>query len=108
MQITSVKWLNSEMVELSLAQGMPKMFATPLQSVHEGDREVEVQPGDVAMLVGQYLAIGEPDHSPDGSTEAPLLMTNYMRITGQENTNRKRRGINRGQHQEVGTVVYFR
>ena len=97
--IGDVNWLNDETIELSL-HGQPlKIYVTPIRPIPEGYRNDEVQPGDVVLFVGQYLAVGVPEQGSEGDN-APLIMTNYLRITSVEEENRSRRGMNREHHLE--------
>ncbi|KAG8527776.1 uncharacterized protein KY384_007930 [Bacidia gigantensis] len=105
--VSAVRWLNDEIVELSLYQQVAKIFVTPLQPVPEGYREDEVRPGDTGLLVGRYFAIGEPDNE-NADPKAPLIMTNYLKITGQEEESKGRRGMNRGQKTETRLIQSFK
>lgn len=92
--IIGVKWLTAELVELYLSQQPSKLVVTPLKSVPEGYRGDEVRVGDTAMLLGQYVAIGERE---EGSREpnGKFIMTNYLKIVSMEEQNKSRRGKNR-------------
>ncbi|KAL9607950.1 MAG: hypothetical protein Q9167_007188 [Letrouitia subvulpina] len=106
--VADVKWLSDEVIELTLRNQPSKIFATPLKPVPEGYRHDEIRINDVVSLMGQYVAISEPDEDPRGERGLPLIMTNYLRITGTEEQNRSRRGMNRGQHLEARVVQCFR
>ena len=75
--ISGVKWLTGEVIELSLEQQPSNFFVTPLKPVPEGHRNDEVRVGDIAMLLGQYLAIGDRDEDSPGPN-APFSMINYL------------------------------
>ncbi|KAL8937938.1 MAG: hypothetical protein Q9211_003437 [Gyalolechia sp. 1 TL-2023] len=108
MTVTNIRWLSDEVIELSLQNQSSKMFVSPLKPVPEGYRDDEIRVNDIISLVGQYIAVGEPDDS-DRQEPCPLLiMTNYLRITGMEEQNRSRRGMNRGRHMEEKVLQCFR
>lgn len=92
--IDGVKWLTGEVIELPLHQQPSKLFVTPLKRVSEVHRDDEFRLRDIAMLLGQYVAIGEWDEDSSGS-DAPFSMTNYVRIVSVEEQNQSRRGKNR-------------
>ena len=105
--ITGVKWLTHEVVELSLSQRPSKLVVTPLKSVPEGYRNDEVQVGDIAVLLGQYVAIGERvQENPEPN--AAFSMTNYLKIVSVEEQNQSRRGKNRSQDSNAIGTCYFR
>ena len=105
--IVGVKWLTVELVELSLSQQPSKLVVTPLKSVPEGYRDDEVRVGDTAMLLGQYVAIGERvQENPEPN--AALSMTNYLKIVSVEEQNQSRRGKNRRQDSNAMGTCYFR
>ena len=110
--ISRVTWLNDEIIELQLQDPPFKVFATPLNPVLETQRNDEVQQGDIALFVGQYLALGVHDEDQyEGTADAgssPLLMTNYLRITSMEEQVQSRRGQNRGRNKEVRMRVSFK
>ena len=103
--IIEARWLTDKLIELSLSHPRPKIFATPLKFVPEGHRDDEVRIGDVAVLVGQYVIIGEVDEEHGGS---PLSMTNYLRIVSIEEQNLSRRSKNRAAELETQTTSCFR
>ncbi len=105
--IRGVKWLTGDLIELSLYQEPSKLFVTPLKSVPEGHRDDEVRVGDIAMLLGQYVAIGERDEDSSGPN-VPFSMTNYLRIVSMEEQNQSRRGKNRIQESDAKVVCYFK
>ena len=80
-------------MEISLEGHTAKYLAKPL-NVDEFEQADEVQEGDHAALVGQYLMLAVPAEKPGVMA---FLMTNYMRITGLEESVRSRRGANRKQ-----------
>ncbi|KAM0797109.1 hypothetical protein BDR22DRAFT_824619 [Usnea florida] len=92
--IIGVKWLTVELIELYLSQQPSKLVVTPLKSVPEGYRGDEVRIGDTAMLLGQYVAIGEREEGSRG-TNGLIIMTNYLKIVSMEEQNKSRRGKNR-------------
>jgi hypothetical protein len=91
--VTSVTWRQRDVVEISLLGHTAKYLAKPL-NVDDFEQADEVQEGDHAALVGQYLMLAEPAEKPGAAT---FLMTNYLRITGLEESVRSRRGANRTQ-----------
>ena len=105
-EVSSIKWLTSELIELSLRQQPSKLFVTPLQPVPEGHRDDEVRVGDIAMLLGQYVAIGECN---DGlGPNAAFTMINYLRIVNMEEQNQSRRGRNRIPESYAKVVCRFK
>ena len=99
-EVTDSHWLSDEIIESTLAPGEQKIFVSPLEPVLEGEREDEVKIGDIGILVGHFLAIAERD-APQVRSDAPLIMTNYLKIIGQETVKVGRRGRNRGQAQNA-------
>ena len=99
-EVTARHWLNDEIIELKLTPGELKLFVSPLELVPEGYRDDEVKIGDIGFLVGHFLAIAERDVT-QSRADAPLIMTNYLKIMGQEMVKVGRRGQNRGQAQEA-------
>lgn len=102
--IQGVTWLTDDLVELSLSHWPSKLFVTPLQPVPEGYRKDEVQVGERAVLLGQYVAIGEPDDQRD----AALTMTNYLRIVSMGEQNQSRRRKNRIQESDGMVACRFK
>ncbi|CAF9904073.1 MAG: hypothetical protein ALECFALPRED_004831 [Alectoria fallacina] len=92
--IGGVKWLTGEVIELSLYQQPSKLFVTPLKPVPENHRDDEVRVDDIALLLGQYVAIGERDEDSSRPTAA-FSMINYLRIVSMEEENQSRGGKNR-------------
>lgn len=105
--VIGVSWLNSELVELRLDGRPSKLFVTPLKPCPEGYRSDEVRVGDIAVLLGQYVAIGEDNNDGTGPHNA-LSMTNYLRIISMEDQNQSRRGKNRLQESDARVVCCFR
>jgi len=77
------QWLTDDVIELSLLQQPSKLFVPPLRPVPEGFRDDEVRVIDIAMLVGQYVAIGEWDESSEDPNDA-FIMTNYLKVVSRE------------------------
>ena len=107
--IRNVKWLTGEVIELSLHlyQQPSKLFVTPLKPVPEGYRDDEVRIGDVAILLGQYVAIGERDED-SYEPNAALSMINCLRIVSMEERNQSRRGKNRMQESDARVTCCFK
>ena len=105
--ISSVRWLTGEVIELSLSQRPSKVFVTPLQPVPEGHRDDEARDGDIAILIGQYIAIGERSENNYRPHEA-YSMINYLRIVSMEEQNQSRRGKNRIQESEGRVLSRFK
>ena len=105
--ISGVKWLTGEVIELSLEQQPSKFFVTPLKAVPEGHRNDEVRVGDIAMLLGQYHAIGERDEDSSGPN-GPFSMINYLRIVSVEEQIQSRRGKNRIQESDAKVKCDFK
>ena len=105
--VGGVKWLTSEVIELSLYQQPSKVFVTPLKPVPEGHRDDEVRVGDIAMFVGQYVAIGEGDEDSSGANAA-FSMINYLRVVSMEEENQSRRGKNRVQESDAKVECCFK
>lgn len=105
--VGGVKWLTGEVIELALYQRPAKLFVTPLKAVEEGYRDDEVRVGDIAMLLGQYVAIGERGEDGYGQNAA-FSMTNYLRIVSMEEQNQSRRGQNRMEDPNTKVVCCFR
>ena len=105
--VTSVFWLSESIIELSLRGHTSKYFVTPLVPVMEGERNDEVQIGDIAVLAGQYIIIAV--HAEDSTPANPgYTMTNYLKITSVETENRTRRGMNRAPKTDEKTLCIFR
>lgn len=105
--ISDVRWSNDEYIELYLQHQPFKIIVAPLRHVPEAYRDDEVRKGDIALFVGQYLAIGV--HEEQTTEEnAPLLMTNYLRIISMEEQPRSRRGLNRGHNKETQSRWSFK
>ena len=107
--IGNVRWLTGEVIELSLHlyQQPSKLFVTPLKPVPEGYRDDEVRIGDIAMLLGQYVAIGERDEE-SSIPNAALSMINCLRIVSMEERNQSRRGKNRMQESNAHVTCCFK
>lgn len=105
--VVGVKWLTGEVIELSLHQQPSKLFVTPLKPVPEGHQNDEVRVGDIAMLLGQYVALGEWNESSSGPNAA-FSMINYLRIVSVEEHNQSRRGKNRKQESDAKVVCRFK
>lgn len=105
--VGGIKWLTGEVIELSLYHHPSKLFVTPLKPVPEGHQDDEVRVGDVAMLLGQYVAIGERDEDSSGPNAA-FSMINYLRIVSMEEQNQSRRGKNRIQESDAKLVCCFK
>ena len=105
--VGGVRWLTGEVIELSLDQQPFKLFVTPLKPVPEGYRDDEVRVGDIAMLLGQYAAIGERDRDSSGPNAA-FSMINYLRIVSMEEQNQSRRGRNRIQESDGKVECCFK
>ena len=93
--VTNVFWRQRDIVEISLEGHTAKYLAKPL-NVDDFKKADEVQEGDHAALVGQYLMLAVRAEKPGVHA---FLMTNYMRITGmeEEESVRSRSGANRTQ-----------
>ncbi|KAF6229213.1 hypothetical protein HO133_007329 [Letharia lupina] len=92
--IGGVEWLTREVIELSLDQQRSKLFVTPLKAIPEGHWDDEVQVGDIAVRLGQCVAIGEW-HEDSSGPNAAFSMINYLRIVSVEEQNQSRCGRNR-------------
>ena len=105
--IRNVKWLTAELLELALDREPSKIFVTPLKPVQEGYRGDEARNGDVAVLMGHYVAIGERSAGNSGQITT-LTMTNYLRIVSIERETQTRRGKNRVQESDRGVRWHFK
>ena len=105
--IRNVRWLTDEVIELSLDQRDAKIFVTPLKPVPEGYRNDEARSGDLAVLLGRFVAIGEYTNDSSGPN-AVFSMTNYLRIVNMEEPAQSRRGKNRADEAEGRTVCCFK
>lgn len=105
--IQKVKWLTAELVELALEREPSIVIATPLQPVPEGYRDDEARVGDIAILVGHYLAIGERSVDTSGPSSA-FTMTNYLRIVSIQKETQSRRGKNRTQESDRKLLWLFK
>ena len=103
--VGGVRWLTAKVIELSFVQQRPKIFVTTLKPIAEGHRADEVRAGDIATLVGHYVAIGEKDGE---HASGPLIMTNYLKIVSVEEQSQSRRGKNREGESESKTRCCFR
>ncbi|KAL6720999.1 hypothetical protein ACLMJK_000099 [Lecanora helva] len=102
--IIPVRWLTGDVIELSLDRRPSKVFVTPLKPVAEGHRDDEARVGDIVVLLGQYVAVGEPNDINARADEAGSMI-NYLRIVNMEEQNQSRRGRNRIQESD-GRVLY--
>ena len=101
--VTGVHWRQGSVVEVSLQGHSSRHLAKPL--AESGfDPDDEIQEGDHAALVWQYLLIAESL----GQDGAFLTATNYLRITGVEEKARTRRGANRGRQDNSMMEAFFR
>ena len=91
--IGGVEWLTREVIELSLHQQRSKLFVTPLKAIPEGQWDDEVQVGDIAVRLGQCVAIGEW-HEDSSGPNAAFSMINYLRVVSVEEQNQSRCGRN--------------
>ena len=105
--IRSVRWLTAELLELALDREPSKIFVTPLKPVQEGYRGDEARHGDIAVLMGHYVAIGERSAEYPGQNTV-LTMTNYLRIVSMERETQTRRGQNRAQESARGIRWQFK
>lgn len=105
--IRHVKWLTAQVVELLLEREPFKIFVTPLQPVPEGYRDDEARAGDLAVLVGHYVAIGERSEDTSGQHQV-FTMTNYLRIVSMEKQAQSRRGRNQVQESDRKLVWHFK
>ncbi|KAL8897052.1 MAG: hypothetical protein Q9207_007411 [Kuettlingeria erythrocarpa] len=107
LRIHQVKWLTAQVVELLLEREPFKICVTPLQPVPEGYRNDEARVGDLAVLVGHYVAIR--DQCEDVSERHQIFtMTNYMKIVSMEKEAQSRRGRNQVQASDRQLVWRFR
>ncbi|KAL8669593.1 MAG: hypothetical protein Q9168_005825 [Polycauliona sp. 1 TL-2023] len=104
--IRRVKWLTAGLLEISLEREPSKVFVTPLQPVPEAYQDDEARVGDLAILVGHYLAIGEQSEGSEPNTV--FTMTNYMRISSVVREAQSRRGKNRMQGSDQKFVWRFK
>ena len=105
--VSAVKWLTAELIELTLSKFPSKVVVSPLRPVQEGQQCDEVQIGDVASLMGQYVAIGafrEEGALPD----AVPHMINCLRIVSTEEQNESRRWKNQAQESDDLTIQRFK
>ena len=105
--ISGFKWLTGEVIELSLHQRPSKLFVTPLKPVPEGRRDDEVRIGDIAMLLGQFVAVGERNEDGAG-LNAAFTLINYLRIVSMEEENQSRRGRRRVEESNARVICRFR
>ena len=105
--IRNVRWLTTELAELTLEREPSKVFVTPLQPISEGYQGDEARVGDVAVLVGRYVAIGERNEDTLGPNTA-FTMTNYMRIASIERETQSRRGRNQVQESDQRLLWRFK
>lgn len=105
--IGGVNWLTGELIELVINQQPSRFFVTPLKTVLEGHRDDEVRVGDIAMLLGQYVAIAERYEDSSGP-KAAFSMINCLRIVSLEEQNQSRRGKNRIQEFDAKVECCFK
>jgi hypothetical protein len=74
--VAEVYW-GQELV-ITLQNDANQYVLAPLEYVEERDREDQVQVGDIAVLVGQYVVLAEPVE--DEGTDA-LIMSNYLKVS---------------------------
>ena len=100
--VTGVQWRQNNVVEVSLQGHASRYLAKPL--AESGfDPDDEIQEGDRAALVGQYLLIAETI----GQEGASLAATNYLKITGIEERPQTRRRANRTRQEDFMTDAVF-
>lgn len=107
LRIHQVKWLTAQVVELLLEREPFKICVAPLQPVPEGYRNDEARVGDLAVLVGHYVAIGEQCEDASGQHQI-FTMTNYLKIVSMEKGAQSRRGKNQVQASDRQLVWRFR
>ena len=92
--IKGVKWLTSELIELSLSRQPSKVIALPLKPVPEGYRSDEANVDDIVAFLGRYLAIGERTVGSVGlgGNVGEFSMINYLEIISMEEEIFSRRG----------------
>ncbi|KAL8994338.1 MAG: hypothetical protein Q9169_005665 [Polycauliona sp. 2 TL-2023] len=105
--IDNIKWVSSELLEISLNGKQSTVSVTPLRQVLEPFRNEEVQVGNSAIFVGSYLAIAVL--SEDSARLDPVFtMTNYLRIVNVETEEQRRRGMNRAREDDRKRVWRFK
>ena len=105
--VSGVQWLRDGLIELSLDEQQRKLFVTTLKAVPEGQRGDEVRTEDIAILLGQYVAIGEPIEEAYRPSTA-LIMTNYLKIVSMEEQTQTRRAKNRRQPLDTKVQTCFK
>jgi hypothetical protein len=105
--VLDVNWLSDANIEVMLVGHDSKYYVTPLQPVLETQRADEIKRGDIAILAGKYMILADADEGDDRE-EAPLFMSNYLKITSVEEVSIKRRGRNRAQQSNPNVETLFR
>ena len=105
--ISNVTWLTGELVELTFTKLSSKMVVTPLRPIQEGQWADEVQVGDTATLMGQYVAIAAFSNGRAVPDAVPT-MVNYLRIVSTEEPGQSRRWRNQSQESHDYIVQRFR
>jgi hypothetical protein len=93
--IRTLTWISPDVAEVTLADHGTTYFVAPLTPVAEIYADDQIRIGDVAVLIGYYLAIAEPVH--ERSQEDMLFMMNCLRITS---TVEEKLPTLRGQHRQ--------
>jgi hypothetical protein len=107
--VTAITWLSDVNIEVVLQGHVAKYFVSPLREVEEHARDDEIRTGDVALLVGQYLAIAErADHGYGNDGEGEYFMMNYLKILSVEEGKVSSRRVNRSTQPEMRTTTVFR
>jgi hypothetical protein len=104
--VQQVKWLSEANIEVTLVGHNSRYYVTPLQPVLESQQADEICRGGIALLAGKYMILADADEE-DEREEAPLFMSNYLRITSVEEVI-QRRGRNRAQHASSNVITLFR
>lgn len=76
MYVASVTW--GDELEVYLQNDTNRYIVAPLEYVEESERDEQIQAQDIALLVGQYMIVAEPQEEEGYNG---LYMSNYLKVS---------------------------
>jgi len=106
--VSAAKWISDgTQIEVTLDGIEARYFVAPLKQVLETQRQDQINVGDTALLIGQYLVVASPAEGVhDGQAE--FYMENWLRIVNSEVQVTAVRGRNRRAPEQTNVVSRFR
>jgi hypothetical protein len=80
MYVARVIW--GDEIEVTLENDSNRYIVAPLEYVEESEREEQIQEQDIALLVGQYMIVAEPEEEEGYNG---LYMSNYLKVSRRNN-----------------------